>query len=220
MFDRVARRYDILNDVLSLGQHHRWRQAAAREARVQGSIVLDLAAGTGDLAIACRRCGASRVVGVDFSSVMLEGARKKLSTLRLTRAIDLVQADALALPFADATFDVVASAFLLRNLPDLEGGLAEMRRVLRRGGRVVALDIAHPPPGILGMAVRWYFHTIVPGLGGVLTGEWDAYRYLPRSIEPLPAADRLATMFERAGFHDVVYQRLGLGSVAMHSAEA
>ena len=220
MFDRVARRYDFLNDVMSFGQHRRWRAIAGMLSRPRDALVLDLATGTGDLAILCHQAGAQRVVGVDFSAAMLAGARAKLEGRAPTGGVDLVQADALNLPFGDATFDAVTSAFLLRNLADLAGAFEEMRRVLRPQGRLVALDLTPAGNGPFGSLNRWYFRKVIPLLGGLLTGEWAAYRYLPRSVEVFPSAERLATMVREAGFREVSFYRMGFGSVAIHVAEA
>lgn len=215
MFDRVARRYDLLNDLMSAGLHHRWRRRAVAVSSAAGADVLDLATGTADLALAYCHAGARRVIGVDFSASMLDGAWTKLAAHPSAR-VGVVQGDAQALPFPDEQFDVVSSAFLLRNLSDLEGALREMRRVLRPEGRVIALDVTHPPSGPLGAIMRWYFSNIVPRLGGLVSGEWDAYRYLPASVEPLPSVDELAALLTEVGFRDVRYERLGLGSVALH----
>ncbi len=220
MFDRLAGRYDLLNDVLSMGLHRHWRTQAALAGRPRGGEVLDLATGTGDLAILCHRAGARRVIGVDFSGAMLRGAQTKLHGHGLGETIALVQGDALHLPFPDASFDVVTSAFLLRNLADLEAGFREMRRLLRPGGRAVALDITPLGHGFGPTFVRWYFRQIVPVLGGLLTGEWDAYRYLPASVEILPTAEQLGTLLLAWGYSKVTFRRMGMGSVALHVAEA
>lgn len=219
MFDRLARRYDLLNDLMSFGQHRRWRQVAVELARPGGADVLDLATGTGDLAIACHLGGARHVVAVDFSGAMLAGAQAKLAGQDIHSRIALVQGDALHLPFGDASFDAVASAFLLRNLADLGAALAEMRRVLRDGGRMVALDMTPARAGLIGVLTRWYFRTIMPLLGGLVSREWAAYRYLPESVEVFPTAERLVELLRAAGFRDVRFCRMGLGSVAAHVAQ-
>ena len=220
MFDRVARRYDFLNDVMSLGQHRRWRALAGNLSRPRNALILDLATGTGDLAILCQEGGAQRVIGVDFSAAMLAGARSKVEGRPAMPPIAFIQADALSLPFENGTFDAVTNAFLLRNLADLEGAIREMRRVLKPGGRLVVLDMTPAGRGSLGALTRWYFRTMMPVLGGLLTGEWAAYRYLPASVEAFPSAERLAAMLSDAGFREVTFRRMGLGSVAIHVAQA
>lgn len=239
MFDRVARRYDLLNNVMSLGQHRRWRRIAARLAGIPRGRILDLATGTGDFALELACYPGTEVVGLDFSVAMLAAARVKLARLpsavlpasaplhqvhelqdsRGAARVPLVQADALALPFPDQTFDGLTSAFLLRNLADLGAGLAEMHRVLKPQGWIVALDITHPR-GVLGRLVRAYFRAVVPLLGGLLSGEWSAYRYLPASVGPFPEPESLSGFFRAAGFHNVSFVRLGLGSVAVHVGRA
>jgi demethylmenaquinone methyltransferase/2-methoxy-6-polyprenyl-1,4-benzoquinol methylase len=220
MFDRLAGRYDLVNDLMSAGQHRWWRRRAVALAEPHGADVLDLATGTADLAIAAAEAGARRVIGVDFADGMLRVGMDKVRRAGWSDRISLIQADALALPIADAQFDVVTSGFLLRNLADLRAGLVEMRRVLRPGGRMVALEITHPPAGLHGAALAWYFRRVVPRLGGLFSGEWDAYRYLPASLDPLPSAEELAGMLTEVGFDDVKYRRLGLGTVAIHFGRA
>ncbi|MBI4213957.1 MAG: ubiquinone/menaquinone biosynthesis methyltransferase [Chloroflexi bacterium] len=216
MFDRVASRYDLVNDVMSLGQHRRWRRFAARVSQPAGTSVLDLATGTGDLAIQFERAGAQLVVGVDFSQSMLLAAQQKFRRKKSGAALELVQADVLRLPFPNESFDRVSSAFLLRNLSDLGAGLAEMRRVLKPAGWVIALEVTHPPSNALGGLAGWWFQQVVPVIGGALSGEWAAYRYLPASLGPLPTAVELATMLRSVGFRNVRFNRLGFGSVTVH----
>lgn len=216
MFDRVAKRYDLVNDVMSLGQHRRWRRFAARVSQPGGTSVLDLATGTGDLAIQFERAGAQLVLGVDFSPSMLLAARRKFRRNKSRAVLELVQADVLRLPFPNESFDRVSSAFLLRNLSDLGAGLAEMRRVLKPAGWVIALEVTHPQSNAVGGLAGWWFQRVVPLVGGALSGEWAAYRYLPASLGPLPTAGELANMLRSAGFRNVHFNRLGFGSVAVH----
>lgn len=218
MFARIVPRYDLINHLMTMRQDVRWRKLAAKEARPAGALVLDLATGTGDLAIELAHEGARRVVAVDYCEPMLLAARRKLQSLDADRS-QLAAADVLALPFPDGSFDCVASGFLLRNVVDLEACLSEMRRVLRPGGRAVCLEITHPPAGLVSRAVDGYFKHIVPRLGAWVSGDRSAYRYLPASLELLPHAEGLAQLFRSAGFHNVRYRRLGLGAIAIHVAE-
>jgi demethylmenaquinone methyltransferase/2-methoxy-6-polyprenyl-1,4-benzoquinol methylase len=172
-----------------------------------GDRVLDSCCGTGDLAVEDERRG-GRVVGLDFSEPMLERARKK------SGAIEWVQADALALPFEDASFDAATVGFGVRNLADLGGGLHELARVLRPGGRLAVLEITRPK-GPLKPFFRLWFDVLVPFAGRVLPGG-KAYTYLPASVRRFPGPDDLSTLLERAGFDDVRYRLLGGGSVALH----
>ena len=217
MFTRIARRYDVMNSLMTGGRHHAWRRLAANAvvAAPPGPI-LDLATGTGDLALAVRAARqASTVVAADFSEAMLREARSKLVRRREAR-VRLLAADALALPFRDRTFAAVTSAFLVRNLADLARGLAEMRRVAVPGGLVVTLDITRPRvPGwdrIFGV----YFRRIVPLIGALVAGDRAAYTYLPQSVERFASPPGLADAMRRAGLRDVRYRRVGLGTIALH----
>jgi demethylmenaquinone methyltransferase/2-methoxy-6-polyprenyl-1,4-benzoquinol methylase len=217
MFARIAPRYDLMNALMTGGCDQRWRRVAARlAAPPPGGLVLDLATGTADLALAfLAETPAQAVVGVDFVEEMLRLGRRKLDA-RGERRVRLLAADALSLPFADGAFACVASAFLLRNLPDLGAALAEMRRVTAPGGRVAALEITQP--GLPGWraAFRLYFHHVVPAVGALVSGERAAYTYLPRSVDRFVTPAELARLMERAGLHDVRVTRLGLGTVTVH----
>jgi demethylmenaquinone methyltransferase/2-methoxy-6-polyprenyl-1,4-benzoquinol methylase len=217
MFGRIARRYDLMNAVMTFGQDGRWRRRAARLALSSGGpggrVALDIGAGTGDLARALAEAGAQRVVAADFSETMLLQAQRKLQAIE---SIDLAAADALRLPFADAVFDCVTNGFLLRNVADLGATLRELRRVLRPGGRLVCLEITHPPARVDPL-FRPYFEGIVPLLGWIIAGDAAAYRYLPASVRPFPDPDGLAAMLREAGFVDVSYRRLNIGVVALHT---
>ena len=216
MFTRIARRYDLMNSLMTAGRHHAWREAAAREAvGAPPGPLLDLATGTADLAIAARRLDPSRaVIGADFSLGMLGQARLKLGRDRA--GVALAAADALALPFADGAFACVVSAFLVRNLVDLEAGLAEMRRVTRRGGRVITLDIVKIALPVWGELFGLYFHRVVPAIGALVAGDRQAYTYLPDSVDRFLTARQLAGAMQDAGLRDVSFRTFGLGSVALH----
>jgi len=190
MFARIVPRYDVMNRLMTAGLDGLWRRRAAALANPAGQTVLDLATGTGDLAIELHWLGARRVVGADFCEPMIEAAARKLAESRIS-SVDLVLADALDLPFADRSFDSVTSAFLLRNVVDLGRCLREMHRVLRRGGRAVALDLTPQRFPIAEFAAHGYLRHVVPRLGRLVTGDRDAYRYLPASLAPFPDAERL-----------------------------
>jgi demethylmenaquinone methyltransferase / 2-methoxy-6-polyprenyl-1,4-benzoquinol methylase len=207
MFDRIAPVYDAMNHVMTAGLDRRWRKLAAEEVVWPGDRVLDACCGTGDLAVAAERRG-GRVVGLDFSAKMLERARKK------SGAIEWVQGDALALPFGDGEFDAATVGFGVRNLADLEGGLRELARVLRPGGKAAILEITRPR-GVLKPFFRLWFDGVVPLLGRVLPGG-EAYTYLPASVRRFPGPDDLSALLESAGFEDVRYRMLGGGIVALH----
>jgi demethylmenaquinone methyltransferase/2-methoxy-6-polyprenyl-1,4-benzoquinol methylase len=211
MFTRIAGRYDLMNSVMTGGRHHAWRRAAAAEAAGgPPGAVLDLATGT------ARRLDPARtVVGADFSLGMLREGRRKLTGLGEV-GIELTAADALRLPFATGTFAGVVSAFLLRNLVDLEAGLREMRRVTRPGGRVVALDIVRIALPVWGAVFGLYFHRVVPAIGALIAGDRQAYTYLPDSVDRFLTARELSHTMEGVGLRDVRYRTFALGTVGLH----
>jgi demethylmenaquinone methyltransferase/2-methoxy-6-polyprenyl-1,4-benzoquinol methylase len=217
MFTRIARRYDLMNSVMTAGRHHAWRAVAAREAvAAPPGPILDLATGTADLAIAAGRLDPARaLVGADFSLGMLGEARRKLGA-RGGAAVALTAADALALPFADGTFASVVSAFLLRNLVDLEAGLAEMARVTRPGGRVIALDIVKVGFPLWRSVFGVFFHRVVPAMGALVAGDRGAYAYLPDSVDRFLTARELSAAMARVGLSGVRFRTFGLGTVALH----
>ena len=222
MFSRIARRYDLMNGLMTLGMHHYWRRVAARQTIASpDGPALDLATGTGDLAIDLAEVHPHRtVVAADFSLGMLAVARDKLQGLEETRRVRLLAADALALPFATRTFACVTSAFLLRNLADLEQGLREMRRVTRPGGRVVALEITQMrAPGFTAV-FRFYFHHVVPWIGQLVGGDREAYSYLPQSVDRFVTPGELLRLMQKVGLRGVTYRRVGLGTVTIHTGIA
>ncbi|HUX85947.1 MAG TPA: ubiquinone/menaquinone biosynthesis methyltransferase [Chloroflexota bacterium] len=215
MFSRIVPRYDLMNRIMTMGMDRAWRRAAVRAAAPRGGVALDVGTGTGDLAFELARGGARQVIGADFCEEMLVAARLKAQRQVPGQPLDFVLGDALCLPFPDATFDCVVNGFVLRNVASLPNAFAEMFRVLRPGGRLVCLEITHPPAA-LAPVFGLYFNQIVPRLGAALTGESAAYQYLPQSLGPLPEAPRLAALIGQAGFGEVRYRRLGLGTVALH----
>ena len=213
MFDRIAGVYDVMNSVMTAGLHHRWRERAADLAAIgPGDRALDVAAGTGDLAIElARRTGpAGAVVGSDFSEGMLDRARAKSSAVRWEWA------DAMALPYADGEFDAATVGFGARNFGDLDRGLAEMARVVRPGGRVVVLEITVPQKPPLSTFFSLWFDRVVP-LIGRLTGDPEAYEYLPRSVKRFPEPEALAGRMAAAGLRDVRWILTAGGIIALHS---
>ena len=208
MFDRIARRYDRVNTVLSLGTDGGWRRRAARETRLKpGGSALDVACGSGKLTAALARLSrGGRVVGLDFSARMLEVARSHHPEL------EFVEGDALNLAFDDSTFDAATIAFGLRNLADPVRGLREMVRVARRA---VVLEFVHPPRGPVGAAYRLYLRTLLPAVGGALSGEPSAYRYLSDTVDSYRTPGELIEMAALAGWKDVRFHPLALGTVGI-----
>ena len=208
MFDRIAPVYDAMNRVMTLGLDQRWRRLAVRLVVRPGDRVLDGCCGTGDLGIAAAAAGAN-VVGLDFSPRMLERARRKAPEL------EWIQGDLLELPFEDASFDAATVGFGVRNVADLERGLAELRRVLKPGGRVGILEITRPR-GPLRLFYKLWFDALIPLAGKILPGG-KAYTYLPASVRRFPGPDELAELMRHQGFGEVSYRRLGGGIVALHT---
>jgi demethylmenaquinone methyltransferase/2-methoxy-6-polyprenyl-1,4-benzoquinol methylase len=206
MFDRIAPVYDAMNRVMTAGLDRRWRRETVRAVVKPGDRVLDAACGTGDLAIIAAKQGA-HVTGLDFSEQMLIRARRKAPELEWLRG------DLLQLPFSDESFDAATIGFGIRNVDDLQVGIAELRRVLRPGGRVAILEITRPR-GPLRLFYSLWFDRIVPLLGKVLPGG-DAYTYLPASVKRFPGPDELAAQL--AGFGDVRYRLFAGGIVALHT---
>ena len=210
MFDRIARVYDRMNSVMTAGMHHRWRERAAELARVgPGSVALDVATGTGDLAIALARRGAE-VTGSDFAPAMLEIARRKAPGLSFE------EGDALDLSYPDDSFDAVTVGFGARNFADLDRGLSEMARVTKPGGRVVVLEITTPTKPPLSWFFRAWFDHVVPQLGRI-AGDPDAYTYLPSSVRRFPAPEVLAARMAAAGLVDVRWILTAGGIIAIHA---
>jgi demethylmenaquinone methyltransferase / 2-methoxy-6-polyprenyl-1,4-benzoquinol methylase len=212
MFDRIAGFYDVMNTVMTAGLHHRWRARAADLAALEaGDSALDVACGTGDLAIELSRRvgGDGEVIGSDFAQEMLERARAKAPALQW----DL--GNALDLPYASNRFDAATVGFGARNFSDLDRGLAEMARVVRPGGRVVVLEITTPRRPPLSTFYSVWFDRVVP-LIGRLTGEDEAYTYLPSSVKRFPAPEGLAAAMERAGLRDIRWILTAGGIIALH----
>jgi demethylmenaquinone methyltransferase / 2-methoxy-6-polyprenyl-1,4-benzoquinol methylase len=218
MFDRIARVYDRMNSVMTAGMHHRWRQRAADFAELKpGARALDVACGTGDLALElARRVGpGGEVVACDFSDQMLELARAK-SADRPTLRVEW--ANALELPYRDDEFAAATVGFGARNFSDLERGLSEMARVVRPGGKVVVLEITTPTRPPLSTFYRLWFDRAVPALGRI-AGDADAYTYLPSSVRRFPGPQELAATMERCGLRSIRYVLTAGGIIAIHVGE-
>ncbi|MFN2530549.1 MAG: bifunctional demethylmenaquinone methyltransferase/2-methoxy-6-polyprenyl-1,4-benzoquinol methylase UbiE [Pyrinomonadaceae bacterium] len=215
MFAAIATRYDLLNHLLSGNVDRRWRKIVAEElvARLnsQPARLLDVACGTGDLAMALFETTGAEVVAADFCRPMLEIAARKLP-----RNVGLVEGDALRLPFADACFDAVTIGFGLRNLANVAAGLAELFRVLKPAGCAVVLEFSKPSNLFLRSGFGFYFHRILPVLGGLVSGSRSAYAYLPSSVDRFPDQGELCRMLETSGFKDVGFRNLTGGIAAIH----
>ena len=220
MFGRIAPRYDLLNHLLSLDIDKVWRRRVARRFREilrnPSARVLDLCCCTGDLALAFRREAPSgaEITGSDFVPEMLVRARAKAGALNAR--VMFVEADALALPFGDSSFDLVSCSFGFRNLANYERGLFEILRVLKPGGCAAILEFAEPQGKLFGGLYRFYFRQVLPRLGGLISGNGAAYTYLPSSVSKFPAPETLQAQFLRAGYVDARFERWTRGIVTLH----
>lgn len=214
MFSRIARRYDLMNCLMTAGQDVRWRREVIRRAKIpQSGRLLDLGAGTGDLAREARRQHpASHPVAADFTLEMMRVGKNRPNS----PALDWSAADALCLPFLAGTFDAVVSGFLLRNVSDVPKALREQHCVLKPGGRMVVLDTTRPTRNALSPLINFHLHVIIPTLGKIITGASEAYTYLPESTEAFLQAEQLAAFFSQAGFKEIGFRRLMFGTVAIH----
>lgn len=222
MFARVAHRYDLANHLLSFNIDRHWRSHTVRRMRPvlerPDARVLDICCGTGDLALALERGRRGTVFGSDFCHPMLDSARQKAE--RRNAQVCLFEADALRLPVRDASFDLVTVAFGFRNLANYGAGLEEMRRILRPGGTAAILEFSEPPGAAFAALYHFYSQRILPWIGGALSGNRDAYTYLPESVRRFPKAQELAEDMRRARFANVSYEYLTWGIVALHVGTA
>jgi demethylmenaquinone methyltransferase/2-methoxy-6-polyprenyl-1,4-benzoquinol methylase len=214
MFARIAPTYDRMNRLMTLGQDQRWRRALLELANLPPhGTLLDVGAGTGDIAYAAHaRFPGAQVVAADFTYEMMA-----VGQLRPTpRPLPFAQADTFALPFADNTFDAVVSGFLIRNVVDRVAALREQARVVKPGGRVLCLETTPPANALLSPLFRIYFFQVVPLLGALISGDRQAYAYLPHSTVDFPTPPELQRLMERAGLHHVFYREFMFGTVAIH----
>jgi len=221
MFDAIAGRYDFLNHLLSAGIDRRWRRRAIRSLELTGGErVLDLCAGTGDLAIAAARAapGADRVVGLDFAAAMLRIGREKIRRARIDDRVALVRGDTACLPIGDASVDAVTIAFGIRNVEDVGGACREMHRVLKPGGRLAILEFAVPTTPVVGAVYLWYLHRVLPRIGRAVSRHADAYGYLSDSIDAFATPEQFVKTLRHGGFVDVAAVPLTFGSVCLYVA--
>ena len=219
MFGRIAQRYDLMNRLMTGFQDQAWRRLAVTAVAAQpGGRILDVGTGTGDfLPLLAQATPGGRAVGLDLTFEMMDAGRAKL--LETPGRAAFVQGDALHLPFADDTFDGLVNGFLLRNVADLRQALAEMRRVVKPGARVVILEITPVTVPVWGDLFRLYFGRLVPIIGGLVAGAQDAYTYLPTSVERFVEADELKRLMTEVGLVNVRYTKLMLSTVALHIGE-
>jgi len=218
MFGRVAHRYDLANHLLSFNIDRYWRARTVTRVRATlrtpGAKALDLCCGTGDMLLALEADRGDAVWGSDFCHPMLTAAASKIARRRFRSR--LFESDALRIPVRDGSFDLVTVAFGFRNLANYAEGIAEMRRVLRRGGVAAILEFSQPPNPLFAALYNFYSRRVLPAVGGALSGSKDAYRYLPESVRKFPSAEELARNMRDAGFSDVTFERLTGGIVCLH----
>lgn len=222
MFDAVAPRYDLLNRILSGGIDRYWRSRAVRLLHdEQPTRVLDVATGTADLALKIQRSLHPRkTVGIDLSTEMLRLGRRKVERQGLASRVSLLEADAAALPFDDASFDAAFVAFGVRNFEDLDAGLGDIRRVLRPGASLVVLEFSHPRTFPIKQLYTWYSKHLLPRIGGLISPEEGAYEYLPDSVAAFPDGQDFLGRMENVGFSDLEWQSLTFGIASLYRGRA
>jgi len=214
MFTRIAKRYDLMNRLMTGGQDIRWRRQVIELARLKHNArLLDLGTGTGDLAReALAQSPRAKVIAADFTLEMMRVGQKR-------GALNFSSADALRLPFQEWSFDAVVSGFLMRNVIDLQKAIQEQYRVLKKGGRIVILDTTRPKKNIFSPFIWVHMHFVIPVLGRLLTGNSEAYRYLPETTEGFVTAENMAARMAAVGFKKINYERLMFGTIAIHWGE-
>jgi len=227
MFTQIAPRYDLLNHLLSFELDRFWRARAAKCLRpileCPHAVVLDLCCGTGDLAFALAKHAKARILGVDFAHSMLVRARAKSAarfagdSAGVATPMPFLEADALRLPFANSSFDLVTSAFGFRNLANYDAGLHEIHRVLKPGGTIAILEFAEPPKDFLGDLYGWYFRRVLPRVGWLISGHQSAYTYLPKSVARFFRPPELAALMRSAGYQFVEFREWTMRTVALHT---
>ena len=220
VFDQIAPHYDFMNRLLSVGIDISWRRRALRSlAAMTPDRILDVATGTGDLAISlARKFPHAKITAVDLSQKMLEAAQRKTAKRKISQRIEFLQADALAMPFPDATFQLATIAFGLRNFENIDAGCREMRRVLKSGGTLLVVELSRPQARILRGGYNFYLSKVIPLLGRVFTGCRNEYAYLPASIKEVPQGDAMLAILSEAGFSDCNVKRYAGGLCSCYTA--
>ena len=223
MFNGIAADYDLLNHMLSAGIDNCWRRKAVREvfSGKNRTDILDMATGTGDFAIALARKSPAggRITGIDITSEMLAGCMHKIEKKGLTEKISLMHGDCENLPFDDGKFDAVTAGFGVRNFENLEKGISEMFRVLKPGGKAVILELSTPDGRLIGSLYRFYFHRVLPLIGGIVSGSKGAYKYLPASVDKFPRPEKFCGIMRECGFCNVSAKALTFGICRMYVGE-
>lgn len=219
MFNNIAGKYDFLNHFLSMGIDKGWRKKAIAEVqKVNPKNILDVATGTGDLAIAAAKLHPEKITGIDIAEQMLEVGRKKIAGMHLDNMITLQKGDSEALPFADNSFDAVTCAYGVRNFENLEAGLKEMCRVMRAGGKVAILEFSHPKKFPIKQVYKFYFRFVLPTLGKLVSKHSKAYTYLPESVMAFPEGKEFCNTLTRCGYKNAIARPLTFGITTLYTA--
>ena len=218
LFSRIAKRYDLMNTLMTFGMHHRWKKTTAKLTcdNVSG-VALDIATGTGDLAVQLAyQSGIEHSVGIDLIPEMIDLAKSKSDKAKLSEKTTFIIGDAVKLPFPNNTFACATAGFSLRNMPDLNTAIKEMVRVVQPGGRITTLELTPMNKGLISRLFRFYFHRVVPLVGYIIARDRSAYTYLPQSVDYFLESDSLAEVMRSAGLVDVGYRKVGCRTVAIH----
>jgi len=217
MFNRIALTYDFLNHFLSAGIDRHWRKRAVKIlGNIESKTILDVAAGTGDFSIEAAKCNPRKITGIDLSEKMLAVGRKKILKKKLEAVIKLVQGDCEALPFSDNNFDAVTVGFGVRNFMNPLKGLKEINRVLKPGGKLVVLEFSKPKNYFVSKVFNFYFRTFCPFIGGIISSDRKAYRYLQTSVADFPDGKEFLSLMETAGFSGTLQQKLTFGIASIY----
>ena len=218
MFDNIAQSYDFLNHSLSLGMHNIWRKKAIKKLKNKPKTILDIATGTGDFAFSAAKYTQAQITGIDISEGMLNIGKRKITQKKLKTRIKLKKADSEKLPFKDNSFDAITVGFGVRNFENLDKGLAEIYRVLNTYGSIVILEPSTPKHFPLKQLYSTYFNYILPTIGSLISGDKNAYRYLPESVADFPSENKFIAKLENAGFKECKYFALTFGIVSLYVA--
>ncbi|MGB1041252.1 MAG: bifunctional demethylmenaquinone methyltransferase/2-methoxy-6-polyprenyl-1,4-benzoquinol methylase UbiE [Flavobacteriales bacterium] len=219
MFDNISGKYDFLNHFFSLGIDKLWRKKVLKIVKeIPHSEILDVATGTGDLAIALSKLEGSNIIGVDISNKMLDVGKEKVIKKKLSNSVELKYGDSLNLPFDDKQFDVVTVAFGVRNFENISKGLSEISRVLKENGKIIVLEFSNPKKFPTKQLFNFYSKKLMPGIGKMVSKDSRAYSYLPESVQAFPTEEKFAKIIEESGFKEATYQNVSNGIAAIHVA--
>lgn len=220
MFDNIAFRYDFLNTLLSAGIHKSWRKKCVNKLKsLNPKMILDVATGTGDFAIACAKLNPEKIIGIDISEGMMKFGRKKITKIKLDQLIELKTGDAETVDFGDNTFDAVTVGFGVRNFENLEKGLHNIYRILKPGGRLIVLEFSYPRKFPVKQLYNFYFSYVTPVIGKLFSKDNRAYSYLPESVKAFPDNERFIEVLKKCNFKNTEFKSLSFGIAAIYQGE-